>query len=433
MAVFDETIISNDFVTLTLKDFLLRLAVSLGIGMVLGLEREHSGIRDNHQYFAGIRTFTIVAIFGFLSGLAAGFIGIRIIYLGFIGLIVLTAVSYVISSQKGDVGATTEFALIVSFLLGLITLLGHVQIALAITVIVLALLSLKIEMKKIAGSTTREEIFALLKFVVLVALIFPFLPDKTIDPYGVFNPREVMLVIILTSGLNFGGYLLIKFLGAHKGILLTGIVGGFVSSTIIAWNFSKRSNDNPALSKSYSSAILSASTIMPVRVILWIYIFNKALLPHLALPLALLVLTGFLYAFILVKRNSKETGDSEVISDNPLDLIEALKFGGLFTVILYIVHFAGLYLGSKGILLASIVSGLSDVDAITISLAKLKDQAVSVITVSNGILLATLSNTIVKLGISVFYGSRELKKHLIIGYGLVFLAGVAGFIILNFF
>jgi len=430
--VLDEIIISGDLVTLSLKDFALRLLVSLGVGFVIGLERERAAIRDNSHHFAGTRTFTFVTLLGFLSGVVAGFLGIWIVYLAFAGLILLVAVSYFNSSQRGDIGSTTEFTVITCFFLGIMTLLGYVQIVLAITVIILALLTLKFEVKAIAGTITQEEIFALMKFVVLVALILPFLPDKTIDPYNVFNPREVMLVIILTSGLNFGGYLLIKFLGAKKGILLTGIVGGLVSSTIITWTFSKRSRENEALSRSFSAAILFASTIMPVRVLLWIYIFNKSLLAKLALPLALIVAAGFLYAFILMKRNSEKISDGEIKPDNPLNLIEALKFGGLFAGILYFVHFAVVYFGSKGILIASAISALSDVDAITISLAKMSDPSISALIISNGILLATLSNTLVKLAIAITKGSRELKRHVLKGYGFIFLAGIAGFIIMNF-
>lgn len=431
--MFDEPLISTSLITLSLKDFLLRLTVSLGVGFVIGLEREHAGIRDKHSFFAGIRTFTIVSLLGFLSGIIAGFLGIWIVYLSFAGLLLLVAVSYFISSQKGDVGTTTEFALIASFLLGLLTLLGYIQIVLAVTVIILTLLSLKFEMKTIAEMTTKEEIFAFLKFAVLVALILPFLPDRTIDPYKVFNPREVMLVIILTSGLNFGGYLLIKFLGARRGILLTGIAGGFISSTIITWTFSKRSREKAVLSKSYSSAILFASAIMPLRVILLIYIFNSTLLAELAAALILLVAAGFAYAFFLMRKNSPAVAEDQVLPGNPLDLIEALKFGGLFTLILYFVHFAVVYFGSRGVIAASLISGLSDVDAITISLAKMRDASVSPLIVSGSILLATLSNTVVKLGIALTLGSRELKKHVAAGYGLIFTAWVAGFFLLHLF
>ncbi|HXH20243.1 MAG TPA: MgtC/SapB family protein [Chitinophagales bacterium] len=430
--MFDETIISSDLVTLTLKDIALRLAVTLGVGFVIGLEREHAAIRDNEHHFAGVRTFTIVALLGFLSGIVSGFLGIWITFLCLAGLLVLAGVSYYVSSQRGDVGTTTEFTLITSFLLGLLTLLGYVLITLTVTVIILTLLSLKFEMKAIAGRITQEEIFAFLKFVVLAALILPFLPDRTIDPYNVFNPQEIMRVIILTSGLNFSGYLLIKFLGAEKGILLTGIVGGFVSSTIVTWTFSKRSRENPALSKNYSAAIFFASSIMPVRVILWIYIFNAALLARLVVPLILLISAGFVYALILMRNRHERIQEEEILPRNPLNLSEALKFGGLFILILYFVHFAILFLGSKGVLIASAISALSDVDAITISLAKISDPAMSVLTVSNGILLAVLSNTVVKIALALIYGSPELKKRVITGYGLIFLAGIAGFVIVNF-
>ncbi len=430
--MFDEILISTDFVTLSVRDFFLRLAVTLGIGIVVGLEREYASVRDNQRNLAGVRSFTLVALLGFVSALLAGKLGMSMLYLSFGGLLAVVAVSYYNTSRKGEVGTTTEISLIICFLLGILTLLGYLQISLPLTVIILILLSLKLKLKSIAGSITQEEVYAIVKFVVLVALILPFLPNETIDPYGVFNPKEIMLVIILASGLNFTGYLLIKILGADKGIFLTGIAGGFFSSTAVAWIFSKKSAVIPELSKNYSAAILLASTIMPLRVILLLYIFNNTILKQLAIPMALLIFVGLLYSFLLRRKNSHGVESRELLPENPLNLIESLKFGALYVLILYFVHFAMAYFGSKGILFASAISGLTDVDAITISLAKVRDAAVSGSVVQNGILLAVLSNTVVKLIFALLNGSAELKKYAAIGYGLMFTAGLAGFVILNF-
>lgn len=429
--MFDETLITTDFVTLTVKDFFLRLAVTIGIGLVVGLEREYASIRDKQHHLAGVRSFTLVTLLGFLSALLAGKFGMWMLYMSFAGLLVVVAVSYYVSSEKGELGTTTEFSLIACFMLGILTLLGYLQISLPLTVIVLILLSLKMKFKSIAGSITQEEVYAFVKFIVLVALILPFLPNETIDPYAVVNPKGIMVVIILASGLNFAGYLLIKILGADKGIFLTGIAGGFFSSTAVSWIFSKKSKTTPEYSRSYSAAILLASTIMPLRVMLLLYIFNKSLLLKLSAPLVIIIFSGLVFSFFLRKKNADVVGSQELQSENPLNLIESLKFGALFVLILYFVHFAMVYFGTKGILLASAISGLTDVDAITISLAKLQDAAIENV-VQNAILLAVLSNTIVKMFIVLLNGSTELKRHVATGYGLMFIAGIAGFLILNF-
>lgn len=430
--MLDEILISTDFVTLSVRDFFLRLAVTLGTGFVVGLEREYAAIRDKQPNLAGVRSFTLVTLLGFIATLLAGKFGMWMLYLSFAGVFLVVAVSYYNTSGKGEVGTTTEFSLVTCFLLGVLTLLGYLQISLPLTVIVLILLSLKVKFKSIAGSIRQEEVYAFVKFVVLVALILPFLPNETIDPYGVFNPKEIMIVIILASALSFAGYLLIKILGTDKGIFLTGIAGGFFSSTAVTWVFSKKSADNPELSKNYAAAILLASTIMPLRVVLLLYIFNKALLAQLAIPMAVLIFTGLIYSVLLRRKNAEAVESRELLSENPLNLIESLKFGALYVLILYFVHFAMVYFGSKGILLASTISGLTDVDAITISLAKVQDAAISNAIVQNGILLAVLSNTVVKLILAQVNGSAGLKKYTAIGYGLMFAAGLAGFAILNF-
>ncbi len=430
--MFEEILLSTDFATLSIKDFFLRLLVTLGIGLLTGIEREHSAIKDNAHMFAGVRTFTLVTLLGFLAGILSALMGFGVIYLSFTGVLIIVMISYYVSSSSGELGSTTEFTLIISFLLGLLTFLGHIQISLIISIIMVTLLSLKMQMKTIVGKITQDEIYAVLKFVILVALVLPFLPDKTIDPYNVFNPRDIMLVIILTSGLNFGGYLLTKILGARRGILLTGIAGGLVSSTAVSWVFSKKSKENPELSKNFAAAILLASTIMPLRVILLIYIFNKSLLSVLIIPLVALSIIGLIYAVILAKKNSGYLTEDGIKAENPLDFIEALKFGALFTIIIFFVHFAIQYLGSGGVLLASAVSALTDVDAITISLSKLTETNLTPAIIKNAILLAVLSNSLVKLFITLIFGTRELKKFTAIGFGLMVLAGIAGFIVLIF-
>src|SRR5690606_36108287 len=151
-----------------------------------------------------------------------------------------------------------------------------VEASLASTVVVMVILSLKLKLQNIIGQITNTEMYALIKFVVLVLLIFPFLPDRTVDPFDIFNPRELGWVIILISGLGFVGYLLMKFFGGDRGILITGIMGGLVSSTITTLVFSKKSKEAPELSRNCAVAISSASTIMVVRVFALVFIFNKA-------------------------------------------------------------------------------------------------------------------------------------------------------------
>ena len=235
----DDYLINTEAFKLNQADFIIRLLVSLGIGAIIGLEREHSAMKEKVEVFAGIRTFIFVALLGFIAGMTFYLLS-PLVYAGILlAVIILTGVSYWITASKGDIGATTEFSALAVFFLGTLSLLGLITASLAITVVMVVLLSVKLQLRAIVGKITAEELYAFIRFVVVALLIFPFLPDTNLGPYNVINPREIGWVIILTSGLGFGGYILIRFLGANRGILLSGILGGLVSSTAVTWVFCK--------------------------------------------------------------------------------------------------------------------------------------------------------------------------------------------------
>lgn len=417
---------------LTEYDFLIRMLVTAGIGFVLGLEREFSKYSEKLETFAGLRTFTIVALLGFLTA----YLGITFTYwifiTGFLGVVSIVAISYWVTSGKGDIGSTTEFAVIFTFLLGGLTLVGNINLSLALTVITLVLLSLKVTFRTMIGQLTQKELYAFVRFVVVALLILPFLPNEFYGPFEVINPREVGWIIVLTSGIGFVGYILMKFLGADRGIFLTSILGGLVSSTLVTFSFSKKSTENPELSQNYAVGIFAAATVMVIRVFLLVYIFNKAMLMALIIPLLILLLTAFGVGLYFYERQlgKKHVIDKIVLGD-PLNIKNAVFFGVFYTGILLLVSYANATYGTKGIYVSSAISALTDIDAITISVSKLGGAAINMLTAQNAILIAALSNTVVKIGITLFIGSRKLKKYVLIGYGCIFIAGIVGFFVLN--
>ena len=418
---------------ITQMDFLLRMLVASGIGLAIGLEREHAALSEQRKSFAGIRTFTIVVLTGFV----AAFLNITFFPWIFISRLlavtVLNGMAYWLTARDGDVGRTTEITGILAYLLGGMVLHGFMEVSLALTVVVLVLLSSKLRFKAIVGRITQAEIYAFVTFVVVALLIFPFLPDTNFGPYNVFNPRELGWVIVLTSGVGFAGYLLMKFLGSDRGILLTGIVGGLVSSTVVTWIFSKKSKEVPALSENCAVAILAASTIMVIRVFAWVFLFNKTLLAGLKLPLAIVFLSGLGAAFYFHKRHrsNHKTVEAELPLGSPLNLRDAVFFGVLYSGVLILVSFANDQFGASGIYISSAIAALTDIDAITISVSKLGGTSIPLLTAQNAILLATLCNTVVKIGIALWSGSRELRWYILVGYGAMFLAGILGFAVLN--
>lgn len=417
---------------LTEFDFLIRMLVTAGIGFVLGLEREYSQYSEKGEIFAGLRTFTLVALLGFLTA----YLGITFTYwifiAGFLGVVTIVAISYWVTSNEGNIGSTTEFAIIFTFLLGGLVLVGSINLSLALTVITLVLLSLKLRLKSMIGQLTQKELFAFVRFVVIALLILPFLPNEFYGPYEVINPREVGWIIVLTSGIGFVGYILMKFLGTDRGILLTSILGGLVSSTLVTFTFSKKSKETPDLSQNYAVGIFAAATIMVLRIFLLVFIFNKTMLIQLTIPLLIILLTTFGIAlYFYNKQFEKQHAVDKIVLGDPLNIKNAVFFGVFYMGILLLVSYANHTYGTKGIYLSSAISALTDIDAIAISVSKLGGTTMNLLIAQNAILLATLSNTVVKIGIAVFTGSRQLKKYVLIGYGFIFIAGIIGFLVLN--
>lgn len=431
----DEVILlQTDHFQLSELDFYIRMLVAAGIGLVIGFERELSHSAEKKEAFAGLRTITIVSLLGFIAAFFSYAWLSWFFAVVFIAVIILVSISYFVSAHSGELGLTTEFAAIFAFLLGGLTLMGYINISLAITVVIVVLLSLKPQLKSIVGQVTQAELYAFIRFVVIALLILPFLPDKNFGPFNVINPREIGWVVVLTSGIGFIGYILMKFLGSDRGILLTGILGGLVSSTVVTWTFSKKSKETPALSENYAIGIFAAASVMIVRVAVLIMIFNSALLKGLLIPLMLLLTASIGVSFYFYKKNSqKKILPNELPLGEALNIRDAIFFGALYSGILILVSFASKEYGDQGIYISSAISALTDIDAITISVSKLSGMDMSIHSAQNAILIATLSNTIVKIVISLFTASASLKRYVLLGYGLVFVAGIIGFLYINYF
>lgn len=428
----EELLIDHESFQLTQMDFLIRLAVGLGIGFLIGLEREHAALSKTIKPFAGIRTIILVVLYSFLTMMLYYLLSPWILVISLTGLFSLVSFSYFIV-HKDNAGGTTELSVIISFFLGVLTFLGFMEISLAITMIVVGLLSSKIQLHRFIGTITTEELVAVIRFGVIALLIFPFLPNYTIDPYEVVNLREVGLIVLLTSGLSFIGYIMMRVFGKNYGILLTGIVGGLISSTMITWIFSKKSKDQPFLVSNCMAAIMAASTVMMVRVLVWVFVFNPALLNNLLLPISIVIITSlactYYYNFKAKKQNKKD--QEEIPLGKPLNLRTAIIFAFLYMAILVFISFSQERFGDKGIYLTTAIASLTDVNAITISLTKLAGDSLTFLIASNAIILGTLSNTIIKIGIALYAGSNELRKMVFFGYGMIFLSGVVAFLILN--
>lgn len=416
--MMDQLLIDTEHFTLSSWEFFVRLLVSIGIGVVIGLERQYNAMKEHANGYFGIRTFTFYALLGCVSVLFYFLFSPWIYITLFLGLVILTAVAYWQTALNGDRGLTTEVTALLTFVLGSMATYGLISFSLMLTVIVVVLLSSKFKIKTFVGKITAEELYAFIRFVVLALLIFPFLPNENYGPYEVLNPKEIGGVILLTSALGFLGYVLIKTLGNHRGILFGGLLGGLVSSTSITWVYSKKSKENPSLSASCATAILGASSILYIRVGVWTALFYAPLFRSLAVYLLLLLVAALGVTFYTHLKENKpsSTSDNSAYS-KPLDLVGALIFGGIYVLILLAVSYANDYFGDHGTLISSALAGISDIDAVSISIAKLTGTSISLPLAEVAILIACLSNTLVKLGLGCYLGSPQLRKLLLRGYG----------------
>ena len=410
---------------------LLELGIALGIGILIGLERQLSQRADRHGA-GGIRTFALVAIFGFLIALP-GRNGIAWLEVaGLFSLSVLLGIRHLYQIREGRKGVTTEVSLLITFMLGVLVQLQYTVFAVATALLISFMLSIKPKIQDVVQQITEEELFAVFKFLVAGVLILPLLPDRTIDPWSVLNPHEIWTVVVLVLSLSFIGYLLMKFWSATHGILLTGFLGGLVSSTVVAWIFSNRSKQDPQNSQVYALATLMSVSVMFIRIFVLAAIINSAVGLHLLMPLSLLCATGGLTVYVLLKHavtNIVSTPNLTAIG-NPFNMGDAVKFAAMFCLILIFVSVANDRFGTAGVYAVSAASGLASVDAIVVSMARMAGKDFSLIMVLNAIMIAALSNNLIKLVIGMVRGSPRYRATLSLGIGLMFVVaagwGLAG-------
>ncbi len=400
--------------------------IALALGFLIGLEREFAkrGLDDNEQ-FAGVRSYTLIALFGFLCAYFAEQYSLWVFIAGLSGFIALVIASYVMTAKAGGYGITTELAGILTFVIGALVFRGEVLFAVIITVIITSLLSLKLKLHSFIATLTPQEIRAFIQFVIIAAVILPFLPDKPMGPNGVWNPHEIWTMVILVTGISLAGYLLAKVFGANKGTLLAGIVGGLVSSTAVALTLAKRSRDQPAGPHIVAAAsIIAATGVLYPRIWLETWVLDRELAIRLAPAIIFILLVAFGAAY-LIHRKGTEGTELVVPAKNPLNFGVSIQFALAYMAVLWLMDLASAERSVQGFYAASLVFGATDMDAITLSIAR-SAASVGITKGATAVLLATLSNTVMKFLIVVIYGNRTLVRWVGLGFGIIFITTVLG-------
>jgi uncharacterized membrane protein (DUF4010 family) len=427
------------------------LAVALGIGFAVGLQRAQSAAADQAAagpdakvsgQIGGIRTFPLVALTGAVASLLGAPFGAWLVFVGALCIMAPVAIAYGNDvAMRGRRGITTEIAILLTYLLGALAAAPVLSadpearwlLAATLGICATAILSLKRPLHDIAARISQEDLYAWLKFAVVAIVIVPLLPDREFGPteeLRVLNPQKLGSMVVLIAAIGLVGYIAMRMLGPHRGLGITGLVGGLVSSTAVTLALSHRSKRDESVAEACALGVILANTIMPMRVLIVASLIDRGLFPYLAAPLLAMAGAGVLFGIAArarVRHSARGTEGAPVDLANPFELGPAIKFGALFAVILLISKLAAIHLGDLGLYVAGLIAGITDIAAITLSMAQMAgSDGTAFSTASATILLAAASNTLFKATIALSAGSPKFRGKIGVAFGVMALAGVAG-------
>lgn len=407
-----------------------RLAAAIGIGLIIGLQREHTYLDPSSRHPAGVRTFTLVSLAGAMAALLSdqmGGVAPFITGIVVIGMLLMAShVSFAIGRRRqepvaegapvtGD-GITTSVALVIVYLLGGICWYGRLLESCVIVVVMLWVLSAKEQLHTFAQKLSKEDILATVKFAVISALILPFLPNQAYGPHGleVLNPHTIWLFVVFISGIGFVGYVLIKLVGPGKGIWLTGLLGGLASSTALTLNLAGRSRENEDYASDFTLGIVLSWAVMYVRLYLICIFLSTALAKPLMMPLLLPVVPALAYVLYLKIKEYRDHKQKTSDFSNPFKLLPAIKFGVIFTCVMFVANAARVYLGSGALLACSFLGGAAEMDAVAFSVIDMNlKSGLAVRELVLALLFASLANTITKGVLVCVLGAKSMRRPII--------------------
>ena len=399
---------------------------SLGIGLLIGLERER---RPDPK--AGLRTFALVALLGTLCAMLGDKIGGGWILAA--GLLAIAAMMIVTTraDAQGDPGTTSVVALMFCYCLGAAVWYGHSTLAVMLAIASTALLYFKAELHGFTHNLTRRDLISILQFAVLSFVVLPILPDRDFGPYAALNPHQIWWMVVLISGVSLAGYAALRLVGTRHGALLVGVFGGLASSTATTLAFARHARGRADLSGTATVVVLLANLMVMLRLSVLALVVAPSLVPRLTLVMGAGLLSG-LMATGWGWRRLNARGELPLPEvNNPTELRAALAFALIYPVILLGSAWLHDVAGREGLYLVALVSGLTDVDAITLSSLRLftAHELAAPLAVT-AITLAVLSNLAFKLGLVLVVGGWSLARRTIPGLIAIGVGLAAGLMLL---
>ena len=408
-----------------------RLALALAIGLLMGIERGwHERALPEGRRAAGIRTFGLIGLLGGFAALLAntyGVVALGAAFLVLAGVMVVGRMRAV--RETHDVGLTTIVASLLAFTLSAVAVSGDARLAAAGAVIATLLLGIKPTLHAWLERIDYQELLAVLKLLVMSVVLLPVLPDRGFGPWQALNPFELWLMVVLVAGISFVGYVLVRFAGARAGFLLAGFAGGLASSTAVTFSFARLARVNPDDARLLSAGIVVAASTMFPRIIVVAAAINPTLAMTLILPLGCAAAAGFLAAAWLGLGQTQKDGEdaSSLRLSNPFELGMALRFGAFLMGVILLARALEAWLGDVGLYVVAAISGLTDVDAITLSYARLAGDRTASDVAAIGILIAAASNSFLKAGVALYVGSGRLMTTVALPLIICVVAGAVGY------
>ena len=404
------------------------LAVATIAGLAIGVEREWSGHADGPDArFAGVRTFLLLGLLGGIAGWLASeemqLVAASLLVVGG----ALTVVAYAIAARRStpSIGGTTEVAALVVLGIGFAAGLGYMAMASGIATVIVLVLAEKTRIHALLGRVDEIELRAGLQFAALALVVLPILPEGPFGPWGGIKPRGLWTIVVIFSGLNFLGYLARRSIGAERGYGVTGLLGGVISSTAVTLEFSRASRQEASVGAALAIGVIGACTVLLPRITLMSAVLNlevaRSLIPYL-LPAFVL---GTIVVVLALRRPAKH-GQPPQVTGNPLRLGSAIQMAVLFQIALTASSLAAGYWGQKGVISSAVVLGLTDMDALTVSMNHLGTSADKISLAARAIAVGVLTNTVFKASLAVVVGRGRYRWLVLAGLVALAAASVVG-------
>ncbi|MBY7763082.1 MgtC/SapB family protein [Vibrio fluvialis] len=410
------------------------LLVALLLGAIVGTQRGWVA-RNNVEgsRVAGIRTFSLVGLYGGLSAILAAHYSPLLLGFALLALVVLASIAFVLKQRKSqDISITGVVSLLVTFVLGSLAVSGEPVLAAAAAVITAVVLDNKKELHEALQKLQEYELDAALRLMLISIVMLPLLPNQSYGPWQALNPYEIWWMVVLIASISFLGYFAIKIGGAKRGVLFTSVFAGFSSSTALTLQFSNLSRDQPTISPLLASGILLCCGTMFPRLLIVASLINTELTPILWPVIAVMMIGLYIPAWFIWRSTDVDFNEDQSANHkNPLALQSALWFGVILAIIMLLAHALSDWFGQAGTLALSAVSGITDVDAITLALGRQSTHSLDVYTAAMGIIIAASVNTLVKMGMVISIGDRGLWVRVAPAMVLSVVAGALTLLILH--